>query len=95
MPLTDLGGHVSFLHLLCPSILKVYSHFANLLCAFFLAATNVNQGHDIITPQVHVTDINQALAFNGQGTHLVGQARAAQVLHSYRASYGGFIDRRT
>ncbi|KAF7129768.1 hypothetical protein RHSIM_Rhsim10G0122900 [Rhododendron simsii] len=29
--------------------------------------TNVNQGHDTITPQVYVVDINRALAFNGQG----------------------------
>ncbi|KAI8550680.1 hypothetical protein RHMOL_Rhmol06G0126700 [Rhododendron molle] len=54
--------------------------------------TNVNQGHAIITPQVHITDINRALAFNGQGTCLAGRARAAQILLSYRASYGGFID---
>ncbi|KAF7141956.1 hypothetical protein RHSIM_Rhsim06G0088600 [Rhododendron simsii] len=40
--------------------------------------TNVNQGHDFITPQVHITDINRALAFNEQGTHLAGRARVAQ-----------------
>ncbi|KAF7151239.1 hypothetical protein RHSIM_Rhsim02G0145400 [Rhododendron simsii] len=57
--------------------------------------TNVNQGYDIITPLVHVANINRALDFNGQGTHLAGQARAAQVLHSFRASYGGFIDHHT
>jgi hypothetical protein len=55
---------------------------------------NVNQGHAIITPQVHVADINRALAFNGEGTALSGRARAAQILLSYKASYGGFIDRR-
>ncbi|KAF7129126.1 hypothetical protein RHSIM_Rhsim10G0114300 [Rhododendron simsii] len=48
--------------------------------------------HDIITPQVHVKDINRALAFNEQGTHLKCRARTAQVLLSYRASYGEFID---
>ncbi|KAF7144564.1 hypothetical protein RHSIM_Rhsim04G0131500 [Rhododendron simsii] len=51
--------------------------------------------YDIITPQVHVADINQALAFYGQGTNLEGRARAAQVLLSCRESYDGFIDRRT
>ncbi|KAF7132396.1 hypothetical protein RHSIM_Rhsim09G0045500 [Rhododendron simsii] len=49
----------------------------------------------MITPQVHVADINRALAFNGQGTHLAGRARVAQVLFSYWASYSEIIDRRT
>lgn len=46
-------------------------------------------------PLVHVADMNCALSFNGQGTYLASQARAAQVLLSNRASYSGFVDRRT
>ncbi|KAF7151965.1 hypothetical protein RHSIM_Rhsim02G0155300 [Rhododendron simsii] len=60
-----------------------------------IVASNVNQGHDIITPQVHIADIRRVLAFNGEGTYLAGRARVAQVLLSYRASYSGFIDWRT
>lgn len=73
-----------------------YCFLIDLLVVYFcFAATNVNQGHDITTPAVHVADINRVLAFNGQGTHLSGRARADQMFLSYRASYCGFIDRCT
>lgn len=81
MPPTDSADHVSSLLLFCSCLFKASSCFVvyfSVTC--FLAATNVNQGHDFIAPQVHITDINRALAFNEQGTHLAGRARVAQVL---------------
>lgn len=100
---TDLAHHVSPLFFVDFSSLTEQCHlhvifilFCKIdLSALLLCSDKCESRVQHYHPLVHVADINHVLSFNGQGTYLAGRARAAQVLLRYRASYSGFIDRRT